>query len=80
MANYYMGIALKSSGKYDKAIRHFEKLIKRTDQHVSALYHLGRTHMQKHNYDKAREYFKKVMELDPENESAATMLEYLTVE
>ena len=80
MANYYMGVALKASGKYDKAIKHFEKLINKTDQHVSALYHLGRTHMQKHNYEKARAYFKRVIDLDPENESASTMLEYLSME
>jgi tetratricopeptide (TPR) repeat protein len=80
MANYYMGIALKASGRYDEAILHFEKLINKTDQHVSALYHLGRVHMKKHNYDKAKVYFKKVMALDPENQNAATMLEYLTVE
>jgi cytochrome c-type biogenesis protein CcmH/NrfG len=43
MANYYMGVAMKSSGKYTDAIVHFEKLLNQTDQHVSALYHLGRT-------------------------------------
>ena len=77
MANYYMGIALRASGKYAEAITYFEKLIAQSNHHVSALYHLGRTHMKNFNYDKAREYFKLVLELDPENQNAAEMFEFL---
>jgi tetratricopeptide (TPR) repeat protein len=78
MANYYMGIALKSAGKYDEAIVYFEKLLQKTDQHVSAQYHLGRTYMKNYNYEKAKYYFKKVLGLDPENKNAAEMLDFMT--
>jgi tetratricopeptide (TPR) repeat protein len=78
MANYYMGIALKASGKYDEAISFFEKLLNKTDNHVSALYHLGRTHMKTFNYDKAKTYFKQALALDPENKNASEMLEYVS--
>jgi len=78
MANYYMGVALKSSGRYDEAIVHFERLLNQKDQHVSALYHLGRTHMKNYNYEKAKGYFKRALELDPENKNAAEMMEFLT--
>jgi tetratricopeptide (TPR) repeat protein len=78
MANYYMGIALKASGKYDEAIIYFEKLLNKSDQHVSAQYHLGRTYMKNYNYDKAKGYFKRVLELDPENKNASDMLEFLS--
>ena len=80
MANYYMGVSLKSAGKYDEAIQHFEKLLSSCstcDQHVSALYHLGRTYMKKFNYDQAKVQFKKAMDLDPDNKNASEMYEYL---
>jgi tetratricopeptide (TPR) repeat protein len=72
-----MGIALKAFGNYTEAITFFEKLLSQSDQHVSALYHLGRAHMKNFNYDKAREYFKMVLELDPDNANAAGMFEFL---
>ena len=59
MANYYMGIALKASGESKEAIYHFEKLLNQTDQHISALYHLGRTYMKDYQFEKARVYFKQ---------------------
>jgi tetratricopeptide (TPR) repeat protein len=80
MANYYMGVSLKSAGKYDDAIIHFERLLgscATCDQHVSALYHLGRTYMKKFNYDMAKIQFKKAMELDPDNKNASEMYDYL---
>jgi tetratricopeptide (TPR) repeat protein len=78
MANYYMGIALKASGKYDEAITFFERLLNKTDKHVSALYHLGRTYMKNYNYDKARVYLKQALEFDPDNKNAAEMLDFLS--
>jgi len=80
MANYYMGVALKSAGKYDEAIVHFEKLLNSCDtcnQHVSALYHLGWTYMKNFNYEKAKLQFKKAIELDPENKNASEMYDFL---
>ncbi len=77
MANYYMGIALKSSGKYEEAITYFERLLDQTDHHISALYHLGRTHMKNHNFEKAKVYLKMAIELDPENKNASEMYDYL---
>ncbi len=80
MANYYMGVALKSAGKYDEAVVHFEKLLSSCstcDQHISALYHLGRTYMKNFNYEKAKVHFKRAMELDPENKNASEMYEFL---
>jgi tetratricopeptide (TPR) repeat protein len=73
-----MGIALKASGKYDEAITFFERLLNKTDKHVSALYHLGRTYMKNYNYDKARVYFKQALEFDPDNKNAAEMLDFLS--
>jgi len=78
MANYYMGIALKASGKYDEAIIFFERLLGKTDKHISALYHLGRTYMKNYNYDKAKVHFKHVLEFDPENKNASDMLGFLS--
>jgi tetratricopeptide (TPR) repeat protein len=77
MANYYMGIALKATGKYDEAIHFFEKLLQKSDSHVSAQYHLGRTYMKNHDYEKAKGCFKRVLELDPENKNAAEMFDFL---
>ncbi len=77
MGNYYMGIALKASGKYKEAISYFEKLLNQSDKHVSALYHLGRAHMKNFDYEKAKIYFRMVMELDPENANASSMFDFL---
>ncbi len=68
---------MKSSGKYTDAIVHFEKLLNQTDQHVSALYHLGRTYMKDYQFEKAKTYFKMAIDLDPENRNAAEMYDYL---
>lgn len=77
MAKYYMGIALKSSGRYAEALPHFERLVQDNNQHVSAHYHLGRTYMRIFKYDLAKEEFKKVLELDPENNNAQEMYDYI---
>jgi tetratricopeptide (TPR) repeat protein len=77
MANYYMGMALKSTGKYDEAMVYFEKLLEKSNQHVSALYHLGRSHMKNFNYEKAKVYFKQVLEIDPENKNAQELYNFL---
>ena len=78
MANYYMGIALKAAGKYDEAIVYFEKLLNKTNNHVSALYHLGQDIYENYNYEKAKVYFKQVLEIDPENKNAQEMLDYVS--
>ena len=78
MADYYLGIALKSSGRYDEALPHFEKLVAdENSPHVSAHYHLGRTYMRTFKYDLAKEEFKKVLHLDPHNTNAQEMYDYI---
>jgi tetratricopeptide (TPR) repeat protein len=78
MANYYLGVALTSAGKYDDAVPHFSKLINDHDNHVSAHYHLGRVYMKTFKYEKAKNEFKHVLELDPDNQNAAEMYAYIT--
>lgn len=55
MANYYMGIALKAAGQYDEAILFFNKLLEKSDDHVSALYHPE--YMKNFIYEKVKECF-----------------------
>jgi tetratricopeptide (TPR) repeat protein len=78
MANYYMGVALKASGRYEEALPYFEKLVNENNPHVSAHYHLGRTYMRTYKYDLAKEEFKKVLELDPYNNNAQEMYDYIS--
>ena len=78
MANYYVGIALKASGRYEEALTFFERLVKENNRHVSAHYHLGRTYIRTFKYDLAKEEFRKVLELDPYNNNAQEMYDYIS--
>ena len=77
MANYHVGITLKAAGHYDEAILFFNKLLEKSDDHVSALYHLGRTYIKNFRYEKAKECFRKALEIDPENKNAREIYEFL---
>jgi TolA-binding protein len=43
------------AGKYKEAISYFEKLLNRSDKHVSALYHLGRAHIKDYSSSSSSE-------------------------
>ena len=77
MANYYLGIALKASGKYDEAAPYFKKLIAENEHHISARYHLGRLYMNTNKFDAAKEQLKEVIKFDPQHKNATEMLDYI---
>jgi len=59
------GMALEQKQEFDKAIAHFENILKKYPAFYSALYSLGITYYNKKDYEKATEIFFKVLEINP---------------
>ncbi|MBF0118226.1 MAG: tetratricopeptide repeat protein [Desulfobacterales bacterium] len=66
-AHNNLGVALKNTGLYEKAIWHFYEAIKLNSKHSKAYNNLGLTLFKKGKIDEAIYYYNKSLKLDPNN-------------
>ena len=61
-------------GKYEKALKSFEKALKKQPDHPITNYFLGTTNYELHQYNEAKQYLEKVVQLKPDYELARLQL------
>lgn len=66
-ANFYMGVALAATGKYDEASPLLQKATAADPQNYDAWYNLANVSLEQGKYDQAVEDFRRALELSPDN-------------
>ena len=62
---YQKGVREAQQGTYEKAIKHFSRVIDAIPQHVDARRNLAMAHLESGNVDQARELLRQCLKIDP---------------
>jgi len=65
MKFYQKGVKEAQQGTYEKAIKHFKRVIEAIPQHVDARRNLAMAHLEIGNIDQARELLRQCLKIDP---------------
>ena len=66
-AHFFLGSALRTLGRYDEALTHFDVARTQYPRDRVVLGEIGRVHFLERRFEKAIETFKEVLRIDPED-------------
>tara|TARA_Y100000782_G_C10186114_1_gene266661 strand:+ start:3422 stop:3838 length:417 start_codon:yes stop_codon:yes gene_type:complete len=72
-----MGEFSIKSGQMDKAVKHFDNVLKVEPNNIDALYYLGHLNAQKGDREKALTYFEKCLELSSDEQFTEELQGYI---